>query len=667
VPKELMMQDVVFENPAEINGKLFHHRRIFDDGQLMFLVNTSQKEWSEGKFIIKGRSVKELDPVTGKVLPYPGKVKDNKVEVDFDLPPVGSLLLMIDNSQPKKYAEVKGDVKILKPQTGMSVKAEQPNVLTLDYCDLKLAGKSYEDIYYFKAADKIFRHYGFDGNPWDRAVQYKSSIIDRDTFSVGTGFEVSFPFMVETLPSDTVKVVVEHPQLWSVSVNGTKVDPVPGEYWLDRKFAVYNISGIVKKGVNRITLTADKMSVYAEVEPVYVIGNFRLRSRNKGWSITSQGRMRTGSWKDQGYPFYADAVSYTKNYEVAETGGNRRYVVKLTDWNGSVAGVKVNGEDAGIIAWPPFELDVTDEVIKGDNEITVLVYGTLKNLLGPHHAGHIEGSAWPASFEEAPAHLPPGRKYDQLDYGLFQDFLFLEAKGRRKVYLKMKKAEKPEFSTEDTIRSKPFTVSLHAKTPGTEIRYTLDGSEPKKDSKLYTKPIKINRRTIVKARAYHTDFLPGDIVQRKFYIAKKKSYDTSNLKGGLRYRYYEGTWSKLPEFEFLKVEQSGVTDRLTLDKKIRSSKFAFLFTGYLKIEKEGDYNFYVVSNDGTKLFIDDVLVIDNDGSHGAVERSGKIKLTKGYHPFRLEYFDGGGSHALNVTVEGPGIKRQQIPKGMLWH
>jgi hypothetical protein len=231
----------------------------------------------------------------------------------------------------------------------------------------------------------------------------------------------------------------------------------------------------------------------------------------------------------------------------------------------------------------------------------------------------------------------------------------------------MEKAEKPEFSTEDTIRSKPFTVSLHAKTPGTEIRYTLDGSEPKKDSKLYTKPIKINRSTIVKARAYHTDFLPGDIVQRKFYIAKKKKYDTSNLKGGLKYRYYEGTWSKLPEFEFLKVEQSGITDRLTLDKKIRSSKFAFLFTGFIKVEKEGDYNFYVVSNDGTKLFIDDVLVIDNDGSHGAVERSGKIKLTKGYHPFRLEYFDGGGSHALNVTVEGPGIKRQQIPKGMLWH
>ncbi len=409
------------------------------------------------------------------------------------------------------------------------------------------------------------------------------------------------------------------------------------------------------------------MSVYAEVEPGYLIGNFKLKSQEKGWKITSPGKIRPGSWKDQGYPFYADVVSYSKNYEITETGGDRCYVVKLTDWNGSVAEVQVNGEDAGVIAWPPFELDVTDAVIKGDNEIKISVYGTLKNLLGPHHAGHIEGSAWPSMFEEAPVSQPPGDAYDQLDYGLFQDFLLLEAEGsRRSVYYKMKRTATPEFSTADSIRKKPFTVSLRTATPGAEIRYTLDGSDPKRTSKLYTKPILIKKSTIVKARAFSPEYLPGKIAQRKFYVVKKKRYSTANLKRGIRYRYYEGSWGKVPEFEFLKEIRSGVVSKMDLDMERKGSKFALLFEGFIKTEKEGDYKFYLVSNDGSKLFVDDILVVDNDGEHGALEKTGRVKLTKGYHAFRLEYFDGGGSQALNLTFEGPGIERKEIPEDMLF-
>ena len=669
VRDELSSMDIRFTNPENAGGKLFHHRRQFADGQIVFLVNTSDEEWSKGEFTIKGGSVKELDPQSGKVLPYPGKVKGDSISVKFELPPVGSLLLMFDDQKQENPSGGKTKVKILSPATPVTVRAEKPNMLTLDYCGLLLDGKTYKDIYYFKAADKIFRHYGFDGNPWSSAVQYKSAILDRDTFSVGTGFEVSYPFTVDVVPDGPVKVVVERPNLWSVSINGKEVEAMPDEYWLDRKFAVYNIGSFIKRGENKIKLTAPKMSVFAEVEPVYILGNFKLRSQAKGWGITPAGKLNIGSWKDQGYPFYADAVSYTKKYRLQEAGKGRHYVVKLTDWNGSVAEVKVNGEHAGIVDRPPYELDITKSVSQGENEVKVSVYGTLRNLLGPHHIGHVIGSAWPASFEKAPKKTPPGYKYDQLDYGLFQDFLLLEATGAsKKVYMKMKRAEAPRFSTKDTIRSKPFTVSLLVNEPGTEVRYTTDGTVPNRRSKLYKKPISIQKSTIIRARAYNPGRLPGRTVQRKFYIVKKKkSYDTSNLKRGIRYSYYEGNWGDVPEFEFLKKEKSGVAGKLNLNMGRRSSNFALLFDGFLKIDEPGDYKFYLTSNDGSKLYIDDILVVDNGGSHGAEEKSGKINLSKGYHALQLEYFDGGGSQALNVAIESAGMEMQEIPGDMLFY
>ena len=75
-----------------------------------------------------------------------------------------------------------------------------------------------------------------------------------------------------------------------------------------------------------------------------------------------------------------------------------------------------------IIGWQPFELDISGFIKSGENEITVTVYGTLKNLLGPHHFGAVHGRAWPDMFQQGPENQPPGDEYDYIGYGLFEDF-----------------------------------------------------------------------------------------------------------------------------------------------------------------------------------------------------------------------------------------------------
>ncbi|MGC9329025.1 MAG: hypothetical protein ACP5I1_15420, partial [Candidatus Hinthialibacter sp.] len=71
----------------------------------------------------------------------------------------------------------------------------------------------------------------------------------------------------------------------------------------------------------------------------------------------------------------------------------------------------------------PWRLDISGKIKPGQNTISVVVFGSLKNLLGPHHAGKLRGSAWPGSFWRHPdGGQPNGGEYDVIGYGLFEPF-----------------------------------------------------------------------------------------------------------------------------------------------------------------------------------------------------------------------------------------------------
>jgi hypothetical protein len=124
----------------------------------------------------------------------------------------------------------------------------------------------------------------------------------------------------------------------------------------------------------------------------------------------------------EGHPFYSAGVAYVEEFDVPTRAG--RYLVELPDWFGSVAKVHVNGELAGYIGWRPWECDVTDRIRPGRNQVEVVVMGTLRNVLGPHHAGPPQGIVTPQSFIQAPPSGPPsGRQYSTVGYGLFRPFV----------------------------------------------------------------------------------------------------------------------------------------------------------------------------------------------------------------------------------------------------
>jgi hypothetical protein len=91
----------------------------------------------------------------------------------------------------------------------------------------------------------------------------------------------------------------------------------------------------------------------------------------------------------------------------------------------------------------------------------------------------------------------------------------------------------------------------------------------------------------------------------------------------------------------------GVTDRFEW--------FAIDYNGRFWIQDPGKYEFFLLSDDGSKLYIDGKTVINNDGTHPPVERAGSATLKEGIHRIRVSYFQGPRLHvALILDVRRPG-------------
>ncbi len=588
---------------------LFHHRRRLDDGELLFLVNTSIDRTAAGVISSKARGIERWCPATGEITGYPFARLGEGVKFRYELPPCGSLLLFLANEPCEPGDAPVAATEPVPPAGPLEIGRLEPNVLTLDYVDVTAGGETKKDLYFFKAAQFVFQKHGLDGNPWERAVQLRDQLITKE-FPPESGFEATYRFTIEGDVPKPLSIVIERPDLYTITCNGKPVAAAEGQWWLDKSFGRIDITEAARPGENAVTIKASPFTIWHELEPAYVLGDFSLEPVERGFVIGPKRPLRfaqrlahdnpvsgtmwlsagvgfgrdpagpgndrdpelvfdlgrkyelraveiwnynevnltergvkklavTGSatgepdsftipvgtfelarangtpaglsqafdvkapgvrfvkfdvlsnqrgleyptketgednafvglsevrfqgtpggdgepkpisgvkihaassaldgrgaelvvdgsglrpaalgWDRQGAPFYASGVGYRRKFNVPEPKG--RYVVSLGAWRGSVAKVLVNGERAGYIAHAPWECDVTAQLKPGENTIEVVVIGTLKNTLGPHHAGALRGAAWPHMFQRGPeTGPPPGAGYDTISYGLFEPF-----------------------------------------------------------------------------------------------------------------------------------------------------------------------------------------------------------------------------------------------------
>lgn len=222
-----------------------------------------------------------------------------------------------------------------------------------------------------------------------------------------------------------------------------------------------------------------------------------------------------------------------------------------------------------------------------------------------------------------------------------------------KLYVPM-----PYVSPFEGFFKKETEVTITGDVEGAEIFYTLDGTIPTNQSTRYEKPFKLDHSAIVRAIVYRNG-QSGKIGEAQIRVLPE------GQQPKVAYKYYENVMGKsLPDFNTLgKPLREGFVYEFSLDELNVDDKdhFAVLFTAKLDITKAGKYNFGIISDDGSKLFIDGKLVIDNDGSHSPDIKKGFAELTKGVHDIKVEYFDDYMGQKLELYYSFGDLPLQILP------
>ncbi|HTE01884.1 MAG TPA: alpha/beta hydrolase-fold protein [Mucilaginibacter sp.] len=225
----------------------------------------------------------------------------------------------------------------------------------------------------------------------------------------------------------------------------------------------------------------------------------------------------------------------------------------------------------------------------------------------------------------------------------------------------------PEFHPMTGILLKNKPVKLWFFGDSTKVHYTTDGTIPLKASAIIGSKVTMPGPGTFTAKQF-TGREKNDKITTGVFKEGNPLIPVGKAKGfkpgGFHYAYYEGQWDRLPDFTKLKPVKEGLADSsFNLSKLPGKLNYGLVISGQMEVKEEGYYIFDIQSDDGSRLYINDQLTIDNDGLHNDFnDRSCILPLKKGFYPFRLEYFQKDGGASLRLIYLTPRMLDTKDPK-----
>jgi len=364
--------EIVVESNDSQGNVIVHARRV-EDKIMLFVVNVDRNSSYSVAIGVKGcYSVEEWDPFTGDIKAYPHDYRNERTYIEFTLKPVDSKLFAFKPSQ-SGYAKTEKSIASLHKVDEIKLSGEwivrrrDKNVLVLDYAKLSI-----------------------DNSEWSEFQPLPKIVDQLYSYGLGASYKVRFEFYVKSKPKPPLHLVIENPkQFRRVVVNGNQIDVnVDDGKWIDWNFRKYEISKYIVQGLNYIELEG-VAGFEIEIEPLYILGDFGVVECSKGCSEIVDEKNKLVFNEEinvvkHGYPFYAGEMEFIKMFRIDRNDFDKAYL-EIEKINAALAIIYVNGFEVSKAISSSLQIDITKYVRKGENELRILLVGTLRNVLGPLH------------------------------------------------------------------------------------------------------------------------------------------------------------------------------------------------------------------------------------------------------------------------------------------
>ena len=366
----------VFGNDLIDNKEITYTKRLFDDFCVHFFVNTSNDRES-AVININGRV---LDIYTGETKAFCGR---------HEFEPWGSLMIVEDGTINAENIEA--EPTFIKIDNELKMKKTIQNVLTLDKCDYYFDGELQEkDGYVLNITEKA--------NALERKVE-----IHQD-----------YRIKINYIPNE-LYLVCETPEKFEITINGKALNEKTSGYFLDKSFQKLDISKHIVMGENTISFDCkfvqseefyeslkkahifesekNKLSYDTEIEAIYLLGDFSVRTDGKWEKLENNAVRYTGDFKlenqkdrlypknieQQGYPFFAGEITVETEIDIK----GRNPVLSLDMKGINAIRVKIGDTEKVILA--DSRLPLSGFGVNGKTKAEIAIINNLRNMLGPHH------------------------------------------------------------------------------------------------------------------------------------------------------------------------------------------------------------------------------------------------------------------------------------------
>ena len=341
-------------------SSVFYHLRDAGDRRLLFLTNTDYSAPASVKAAIRlpDRFAAALDDTNGKFTALPAKKIAGGLSLDLTLAPAESVMIALaPKAFPAPKAAPRGRARKVSLAGKWTVTRCDENSLTIDHVRLPHPARTWTGPQYVLfAAEELMKK--------------------------GGNAHVRYEFDVDVLPKGPVHLALERPERWSVTVNNSPVPSRPRGYFVDTEFKRLDITASVRLGRNVVELEG-RVTDDFELESIYIIGAFGVYQSEAGFRITAPAtEVKAADLSGEGFSFFAGTLDIEKTVTLdrrpqsAVFALERSIPAPLSSLSTAAA--------RGTCSILRYELAVSG-LKKGDNRITLRLFGTLRNLLGPHH------------------------------------------------------------------------------------------------------------------------------------------------------------------------------------------------------------------------------------------------------------------------------------------